>query len=298
MNHEGVLPMEHEQSPETYKAIFVGRLEDLGLGNPDGVPSRLVQASAEELEDYADTLIPQLETPGELDSFSCIDGREILADGAGNDAALRLRRVGGSASNFGVALNAGINVANPEQADELSGTERSAHTALCGGANGEIGDNEAIHANDTIMNAVKTFMTLPGVSTYLDASFDAERAEIVRQNAALTAQVEAADGWNGQKYVESVLNASPENVDELWHDPADEKYHGHDEESVVVILGDKTLRHGKFVWNIAASKRVIDGFEKHGGDRVQLTLAEIAKHLSVADRLPSDKTPLIVLSAA
>ena len=289
--------MEQESTVEAFRPIFIGRLRDLGLGNPEGIPSRLADATAEELEDYADLLIRQLEPATVSDSFSCIDGREIVATADGAAPEVRLRRVGGSAANYGVALNAGMNVANPKEADELTETKRSAHTENCGGANGEVADNEAISEDPKILSAAEVFLSIPEVARHFGVSFDDEAAEAIKNNAAMTAARQKAEGWSGQAYVDEVASDQPASVDSLQGD-AEHPFNGHDEDALVVIIGNKTLRNGDFVWNLDASKKAIDGLVKHGGDRTRLTIAETAKHLKVGDRLPSDTTPVIVLAAA
>lgn len=303
---------DHEMSKteETYRAIFVGRLSDIGLGNPEGIPSGLAEASDQELAAYAESLLEQLEEPEDLTADSCIDGREIMGCSDSSAPVLRLRRVGNSAANMGVGLNGGVLTVNdlPEgdimtqaaYVDEKSGRKRCSHTGGCGGANGEISDNESIYGKDTIENAAETLMGIPEVAKALGTSYNATIAGEVRANARVTAEYERKKGWVGQNYVDSVMSDSPAMVDQLVVDPEDHKFHGHKENAVVIIIGDKTLRAGNFVWNLTASNKAVEGLTKDADEatKQRTMLAEVMKHLAVADRLPSNKTPLIILAAA
>lgn len=297
------------------KVEFVGRLGDLGIGNPDGVPSEYADYDDNQLQEVAERLAERLVEPTDISATACIDGRRTVKNMDGSAPEIRLRRVGGSASNFGVALNANASVINTlsqeatlgqeiEQVDayvcEHTGFERSAHAGGCGGANGEIDDNEAINANSVILEATKSFMEIPAVKDYFGVGYNDELEESVRENAGLTAEYLRANNWEGQEYVDGVIQDNPRGVEDLEVDHEDEKFHGHKEKTLTIVIGDKTLdANDEFVWNLKASKQVAEALAgQRGGEGYQQALmAEVAKHIAVAHRLPSDKTPVVLLRA-
>lgn len=290
--------------------MYVARLKDLGLGNPEGIPSTYREHSDEQLNAIAEQDARDLLEPTDLSVCGCIDGRCTLGNADGSDAEIRLRRVGGSASDLGIALNADASITEAFDSeasleDHLKIIEQlmgppSAHEGGCGGANGEVGDNEAIHTQPEIMDAVKTFMQIPYVRDYLEVDFDERLANKVRENAGKTAAFLRSKGWVGQDYVERAKRINPSGVEVLEVDESDAKFHGHKEKSLKIVIGDKTVdQDDEFVWNLKATKQVA---EKLAGQRgvegyTQALIADIAKHMKVADRLPSDETPIMLLVA-
>lgn len=295
--------------------IFVGRLGDLNIGNPKGIPSEFANKSDEELHEIADEYSKELVEPTDLTCLACIDGRCTLHNADGSAPEIRYKRVGGSAANFGVALNADATFLDTissdapldkqvEEVDEhvtrLTGFERSAHLGGCGGANGEIEDNEAINSNPNILAGVKTLMRIPAVREYFGVDYDDSLGEKVRVNAGKTATFLEEQGWVGQKYVDTVTQQNPRGVEDLEVDHEDKDYHGHKEKSLTIVIGDKTLsKDDEFVWNLKTTKEIAKALAGGRGEEgyVQALIAEIAKHMAVANRLPSDKTPVFVLAA-
>lgn len=185
---------EKEKTPEI-SGTFIARLGDLGLGNPEGIPSMYADASAAELQELAEQYTKRLIPVEDATALRCIDGRHTIKNADGSPAVSRLARVGGSASNFGTALNgdAAITATPAEdnsleqrilQVDEFiasqTGYDRSAHLGGCGGANGEIADQIAINENPAIMNAVEAFMAIPAVREYFGVDFNRDIAEIAK----------------------------------------------------------------------------------------------------------------------
>lgn len=312
------------------KVIVVGRLGQLKLGNKEGIPSRYREASLEELQQMAEEKARQLLQPTDLKATGCIDGRKKLRNMDGSSPEVRLRRVGGSASNLGVALNAEASFmetldpsapledqveAIDEHVKSLTGFERSAHTNGCGGALGEVEDNEAIHSDPSILDGVEAFFSIPEVQAFLMESheddfrdpetgklrplFDAELAERVREAAGKTAEFLRAKGWAGQKYVDGVTKDNPRGVEDLEADPDDHKFHGHKEGAILAVLGDETYAgDDDFVWNLKASKMVAEALAGQRGREgyVQALIAEAAKHMATSSRLASTETPVVVIS--
>ena len=100
---KGILEME---STRERISFVIGRPKDFGIGNPDGIPSPYATSSNEELQQVAEKDNEALDLPNDLTCTACIDGRKCLHNADGSEAKIRLRRVGGSAANTGVALNA------------------------------------------------------------------------------------------------------------------------------------------------------------------------------------------------
>lgn len=306
---------EKEQTAER-TGVYVGRLRDLGLGNPDGIPSVYADASDEELKEIAEKQVERLRPVEDRKALACIDGRHTNCNADGTPAALRLRRVGGSASNYGVALNSGAAVLDTFADDDTfghrihlvdnfiadaTGYERSAHLGGCGGANGEIDDNIAISENPAVLNTVEAIMNIPDVAEYLGVKFDRDIANLVRDNAAKTANILKANGWDGQKYVDGVNEDNAHGVEDLEVDHNDEKHHGHKENSLTIIIGDETLEgDDDFVWNLKASMEIAKALSAGRGETayIQALIADLAKHAAVANRLPRDDTPIHLLKSS
>ena len=302
-----------KSSDTTTLPLVIGRLHDLRLGNPEGIPSKHAVYSSDQLEQTANKLQTLLVDPTELTALACIDGRHPNRDLDDKPLEIRMRRVGATAANLPVAMNpeAPIIKSLPVRVDltehitevdeyiaTQTGFERSAHTGGCGGANGEIEDNETIHQSDDLMVAVAAFMEQPHIKEYLEVSFDPILAERVRANAEVTAGYLREHGWQGQKYVESVIAESPHTVEELAVDVTDGKFMGEAEADIVIILGEKTItKDDEFVWNLEATKRIAAAFAAERGEEgyTQALIAEIAKHFATASRLASPETTLILI---
>lgn len=312
------------------KVIIVGRLGQLKLGKKEGIPSRYREATIDELQEMAEEKARKLLLPTDLKATGCIDGRKKLRNMDGSSPEIRLRRVGGSASNLGVALNAEasfIDTLDPEAPLEdqieaidkyvadLTGFDRSAHTGGCGGANGEVEDNEAINGDPAILDATEAFLAIPEVQAFfmegheddfrdpetqeLLPLFTSELAERVREASGKTAEFLRAKGWVGQKYVDGVTKENPRGVEDLEVDLDDHKYHGHQEGAILAVIGDETYGEDHdFVWNLKASKKVAEALsgQRGGEGYAQALIAEVAKHLATSSRLASTETPVAVIA--
>lgn len=304
---------------------FICRLGDLGLGNPEGIPSSYADKSPEELNEIAEAAAGKLVMPTTLDAVACIDGRETLGYADGSEKEVRLRRAGGTSSNLGVALSAEAPIANALSSDmtleeqtaavdnyvtESTGFKRSAHLGGCGKANGEVADHEATHENPNILKAVKVFLDIPEVKAYFSEGhedeleavagslYSDELIERVREASGKTAAFLRESGWNGQEYVDDVVKKNPRGVENLKVDHNDEKFHGHKERSLKIILGDETDDDvDDFVWNLKASKMVAESLAGERGidGYRQALIEEAAMHMAVGHRLPSSDTPIFLL---
>lgn len=312
--------MSHVETPEferTHEPLVkvIGRLKDFGLGNPDGIPSRLARATDEELYKFGESVANSLVEPTELETLACIDGRHVKGNADGTAPVTRWHRVGGTAANLGTAFNAGapflerIDSDVPlsqliNAADTASDFKRSAHLGGCGGAMGEITDQKAIHDKSEIMRGVQALLSMPELILATGVDYDEEIAEKVRRNAQKTAAILEQGGWDGTKYVEGVKKDNAHGVEDLEVDENDHKYHGHHEDALLIVLGKKTTNTDDiFVWHIEASKHVAQAFAKHDDGSINpeiyaaALIADCAKHFAVADRLPSEDTPVILIAA-
>lgn len=315
----------HEKERTKEKvAIYLGRLGDFGLGNPEGIPSSLAEATPEELQAYAQELLEQLADPTDQTAFHCIDGRVYFQNADGSQPERRLRHVSGTESNLAISLNGDSPVTrtiDPESPIEdqaaaiddhmaqTTGVEASAHLGGCGGAGGEIDDQKAINAKPAIMKVVGALMTMPVIRNNLVQGHEKDftgQTEVysdtlgarVTDRAGQTAEYLRAKGWDGASIVDSATKRHPRGVADLETDH--DKFHGHKEPAIGIIIGKKTLPIDTpvFAWNVEASKKVAEGLVGNGGAEgyAQLLVADFAKHIATCDRLPSDKTPIFILA--
>lgn len=299
----------------TPHALLIGRLGDLGLGNPQGIPSSLATATNEALTTYGQTLLGAVVDVTDPHHFTCIDGRRCRGNADGSHTEYRRAQVSGTGAAVEVALNAnsplieaqatlGHEIHVIEQA--LGDIKRSAHLGGCGGVNGAVADNHAIAEKDAIMQAVDAIMSLPDVRTFVGFGFDDRTARTIRQRAAGTAKWLQEHDWDGQTYVDGARDESADGVEDL--ETFDNGFGGHEEPALVLVVSttrsktvspDETERLGlgrPFVANIDASLDVAVQLGKGVATDVQAAfIANLAKHVAVADRLPSRQTPVYLL---
>jgi len=315
---------EREHTKER-KGRYLGRLYDLHLGNPEGIPSAYADKTDTELQKIAQEMADELRLPTDPSTLSCIDGRNRLKNADGSAPEVRLRRAGGTEPNLAVALMAEAPVTNTldlaapiaKQAKTIddfitgvTGFEQSAHMGGCGKANGEVKDLRAIHENPAVLTAVKYVLEIPEVRAYLvdgyeneihegESLYDETLAGNVREAAGKAAQFFEQAGWDGQQYVDDVTRMNPRGVEELEVDEEDEQFHGHAESAVIIVLGDETVCVNGFVWNVKATKIIASALAGQRGIEgyKQALIAEVAEAMAVSDRLPSDKTPVLLLDS-
>lgn len=298
---------------EKVRAIYVGRLEDLGLGNPDGIPSRLAEASAADLELYGERLVESLREVTDYEHDGCIDGRCTLENADGSAPQVRERHVSGSASNTEIAMNADASVIDTVPADAdlktvvnivddhvqaTTSKARAAHTGACGGANGAIKHNELINSEPAVLKATEALLTIPEVERFVETAYDEPLGRKVAKNAAQTALWLEANGWDGQTYVDRTVQENPRGVETL--ETKDDPFHGHAEDALVVDLvrGKSVTMNDVFVVDMSAIQAKAHGFEGQRGHEgyTQAVIADVAKHMAVAKVLPSTKTPVYILA--
>jgi hypothetical protein len=292
------------------KALFLGRLGDLGLGNSKGIPSSLKDATQEELQAYGRKLLSAVTTVTDPHHFTCIDGRRCRST-----QHARRAQVGGTGAAIEVALNAESPLLDRQATlghavhvveTALGFVERSAHLGGCGGANGAIIDNQTIATKDAIMSGVHAFMSQSDVRKFAGFDYSDRTAKAICRRAVDTAAWLKQHGWDGKKYVDGVRRESPAGVEDL--ETFDNGFGGHEEPSLAVVLSrtrDRTVspdvaeRLGlgrPFVWNIDASLDAAIQLGMGIDDDVRAAFtANLAKHVAVADRLASDKTPVYLL---
>ena len=148
------------------------------------------------------------------------------------------------------------------------------------------------------MGAVKAFMEIPQVFAVTGVTYDEQLGKKVAENAGKTARYLRKNGWDGQQYVDGDRKKNPHGDEDLAVDNHDERFHGHKERVVAAVLGDKTLAVDDiFVWNVQASIEAAKALAGQRGEEgyQQALIAEFAKHLAVCYRLPSNKTPLVLI---
>lgn len=299
----------------TPKALLLGRLGDLGLGNPQGIPSSLKDATREELGAYGQQLLHTVVQVNDPYHFTCIDGRRCKGNADGSHTQCRRAQVSGTGAAVEIALNAGSPLLD-EQATlghevhviegALGFVKRSAHLGVCGGVKGAVADNRAIAEKDAIMEAVNAVMSVPEVGLFTGFGYSAHVALQIRQRAPHTAAWLEENGWDSEKYVSGAREESPDGVEDL--ETFDNGFGGHEEPALVLILSttrDKTVSPDEaerlglgrpFVVNIDASLDVAIQLGMGVDEDVQAAfMANLAKHVAVADRLPSRETPVYLL---
>lgn len=304
-------------SPERQEAVtvtFLGRLGDFGLGNPEGIPSRLAEAAESGLELYGERLLENSKPVTDFEHDGCIDGRHTNRNHDGSSADVRERHVSGSASNTEIAMNAQASVIDTidtqaslsdvvDAIDDFvattSGKRRSAHTGGCGGANGAILHNELIGNDPAVLDATRAVMNLPEVSAATGVTYDEgdELGEAVRRQAPRTAEWLRANGWDGQTYVDTTATKEPRGVEELQ--TSDDVFHGHAEDALVIDLRDGVVVDMDDVFVVSGSSivkkaKALQGQRGQDGYK-QAVIADFAKHMAVAKVLPSTQTPVYLI---
>jgi hypothetical protein len=306
-------------------SFYLGSLEDLGLGNPDGIPSALAEADDNERKEYGEKLLEALAPVTDFNHYGCIDGRNCITNADGSAPEVRRRQVGGTGLLIEVGMNGDapiMDTISPENdlttilelvEDDYTnktGVLPSAHLGGCGGVNGAISDNKSMAVDATSVNVAKAVMEHPAVRAYSGLSYDETLGQKVREEAPKSAEFLEAKGWDGQKYVDRTKAIEPAGVEDLEVNP-DDKFNGHKEQAVVFVLstdGSQSISEAKlnelglgevFPVNVDASvdmAKAMAGNRKEEG-ATQALIANLAKHAEVAKRLPSTKTPVYLLVA-
>lgn len=297
---------------EKVTVAYLGRLRDLDLGNPDGIPSRLAGASHKELELFGERLLKSTRPVTDFTHDGCKDGRHVICNLDGSAPEVRERHVSGTASDTEIAMNAGspvFDVLAPDASlsetidavttyvERRSGKKRSAHTEGCGGANGAILHNELIGTSAAPLAATKALMDLPTVRERTGVMYDETLAAAVREQAQKTAQWLRANGWNGQAYVDKASHKEPVGVEKLKG--GDDRFSGHAEDALVIDLRDGVVvtLDDVFVVSLSAIIKKAEALGGENGDAgfARALIADIAKHMAVAKVLPSEDTPVFVI---
>lgn len=302
---------------------YLGKLADLGIGNPNGIPSYLADKSDAERIEYGEKALEALRQVTDFTHLACIDGRNCICNADKSAPEIRRRHVSGTNSTLEIALNANAPVLDTVNLDgsleeitgvlednlaEKTGILPSAHEGGCGGVNGAISHNKAIAEKPEIMSVTETIMNLPAVQTLTDnLQYDSKIGTAVRDEARKTATFLEAKGWNGQERVDTTAAKEPAGVEELEHD--DSPFHGHKEAGVFIIvsLTGKTIAEGvlkelglgeAFAWNVDASYDTSKAQTGNGGEPglKRNFISDIAKHVATTDDLVSDQTPVYLIA--
>lgn len=293
------------------KVVYLGPLGDMGLGNPEGIPSSLAHADEATLRRHAQGIINSIVAVTNRKACGCIDGRECLHNGDGSPADERRGQVGASGSSFEVGYNSDASIVldsmaagdpfwvTVEKADKTAFDAVASHTGGCGGVNGAIMDNYSIAQKSSVMDTTEVLAALPEVQAFTGYVYTKQAGDHVKSRSLRTARALEAN-WSGPEYVKYVEKTNPAGVQVLVEDKAS-PHNGHREPSVIAVLSrgrNKTVSKNKmnsagngrpFVWNIDASW---DMAKRLNPQQPGLAfVASVAKHVAVCDRLPSDQTP-------
>lgn len=316
---QGASVAEQEATREV-EVMYIGRLGDLDLGNPDGIPSELADSSEEEVAAYGEKLKDALDYITDFTHLSCIDGRCVVCNADGSSPEIRPRQVGATGKRVEVAILADAPVMDtvPEEAEldetteildehceRINGIKPSAHEGGCGSLNGAVEDGDAITEIPAIMKATETFLSLPVVSDFTGVAFNAVAGEKVVANGSKMSGYLRSKNWVGQNYVDKVKSHEPVGVETLVVNT--DRHKGHKENAVVFVLSkDRSISEKKLaelnlgdVFVINVDQSVVEATAL-AGDRgmegvQQALIADTAKHMAVANRLPSTKTPIFVI---
>lgn len=315
MTNEELSPSMIENEPTVERiGQYIGRLGGFGLGNPEGIPSRWADKTDTELGEKAQELSLELRAITDPHHWGCIDGRCVLRNADGSTPEVRLRHVSGTGSALGIALSSGatiegVSMGTPlvdsinkmdEYLQDMLEVNPSAHTAGCGGLNGEVPDLEAIATNSAVLDVAQALMSLPVIQEELDLRISddefATHKNVIRTNAVSAMEYFTAQGWDGANVVENTKKKNPAGVAELQDDP-NHQFHGHKEDAIVIVLGEKTLDiDNLFVINLEAIIAQAAAIAKSDNALyARAIMAGLAKHLATADRLPSTETPVFVI---
>jgi len=328
---ENIMPdTEFEVGPK-FTFQLLGNLEDFGLGNDEsGIPSELAEATELEKQEYGEKLIASIDKVTDLCHYGCIDGRFCIHNHDESDPEVRLRQVGGTGLIIEVALDSASSVLDTikeedrdnlpkvvngleDYYEKITGVKRSAHTGNCGGVLGAVkdGDPDALPA---AFNTVEAIMAIPEVINHTKMTYDKDLANEVATQAPRTAQWLKEHDWDGNTYVEGVTKDEPAGVEDLEVDVNDHAHHGHKEPALVLFLNTNederfSLSEAKmkalginspFVVNLDASYDMAKALSGQDGERgaTKAFIANLKKHVMVANRLPSRKTPVYFMMAA
>lgn len=321
MTKEGLNEM--TTSPEIVRetsVVLLGRLQDFGIGNPNGIPSDLAESDNAELQAYGERLVGALDYVTDENHDGCIDGRRVKHNADGSLAEVRHRQVSGTGSLVEEVRNGGspiVDAVAPDESlgdevkryeqfyDDTHGVKPSAHTAICGGVGGAIGDNESIHSNPAILDVSSAIIQQPVILNFTHIEYNSSASDRVRENANDTAEHLRSHGWEGERYVDGTQRRNPSGVEVLEH--AEDNHHGHKENAIVIVLSeDRSISEERleelnlgdvFVISMKRSRDKANAFAGQRGQAgaEQYLIANIAKHIAVADRLPGDKTPVYII---
>lgn len=303
------------------QAMYIARLGDLNLGNPKGIPSSLRNATNEEVWQYFHDMLKAVVRVTDRHHFTCIDGRKCVCNADRSSSQIRRAQVSGTGAMLEQAWNADAPLVDELRVDEhdvyalaqaienaIGVVKRSAHLGRCGGVAGAVADNHAIGEKPAILDAVRAMMELEPVRSFTSVRFDAKAAAAVRRRAPRTANRLERLGWDHDMFIKHVVEESPSGVEDLK--TFDNGFGGHEEPAIVFVLSrgrDKTVSQDTaqklglgrpFVSNLDASYDVAIqlGMGEDAAVRRAL-IANLAKHVAVADRLASPETPVGLLVA-
>ncbi len=310
------------QSPEikeAYQVMFIGRLEQFGLGNPNGIPSSL--ETQEQLDEHARGLSQSLTENQNSSIVGCIDGRTVIgyADENASYAAVD-RSAGGTFSDSVMALTSKSDVLKLVQSqnaqdicDEVEsmvgdvvGTEgKCSHDMGCGACNGAVNHLRSMNSAP-VKDTAAALMNLGPVAEVLDTEFDAIAADEVGLEAEKLADWFETEAWDGSEYTERAKQSNPQGLEKLNGSP-DMPFSGHAEDAIGIVV-DKTavisetlMRENNvsdtFVLTLGRLEKVADTLAGQRGldGKQQAAISGVMWNLAVANNLCHPNMPIFAI---
>lgn len=306
---------------ETYKVVYLGRLSDFELGNPEGIASSL--ESPEEIEAYGREVGECIRPITDAQHVGCIDGRFCIGNADGSEPQVRARVVSGTGSASETAILGGspimdtIDPSTPQvevmkkldaHLEATLHIKPSSHTATCGGEKGMPEDAEAIAdtADPRVARASEALMDQEDVKRSTGIGFDRGLLGGIAENAGAQAMRLRAEGWQADTYVNSVKAREPQGVEVLDAGAPGAPHHGHAEPGIFIVL-DKGVSVSEaelkarglkspFVWNMQTSLEFAEAFGGARGEQgvTQAFMANVLKHIATSARLAAPNIPIYV----
>jgi hypothetical protein len=308
-----IFAVETEQKIEP--AAFVASLGNFGLGHDNGgITSNLIET---EYDRYSDDIANALVAIEDNEHVACIDGRCTTCQIDGSRPVAR-KRIAGAILSYDVA--ALVSKGSLEQslaaadsiykkladiekfAKDTMGLAPSSHSGGCGAANGLINHLRVMNSENI---AAATAAIIQLIEPAIQAEYDNNIYQEIAANAdTLALQIEQAN-WDGNKFVASISEQDQAGVEQLEADKNDQ-YHGHKEQSIILVYGNKTLSKQKmielglgqaFVINIDLINDIaasLSGLEGQAGYSKALH-ALIAYQLAVASNLCNKNMPVFII---
>jgi hypothetical protein len=303
------------------QSFVLGPLGHFGLGNAaKGIPSSLANQDEDGLAQYAAKVYRAVVRLTDATRFCCIDGRCRLCNADKSEAENRPGHIGGTLTLPAIAMTGGAPIvdtldlsvkgADEELMTAIESTldvSRSAHTGGCGGANGLIEDQQAVHDNPAITQTAGAVMNHEALLAHTKLPYDEVMGLGVQKMAGDTVTWLKAQAWDGPAQVKHATETSPAGVEALEVDETS-PFKGHAEPAILLYYstsGKNTLSVDKleelglgrpFIVSLNASVKVATGLAGPRGEQGAraLLLSDLANTVAAGSRLATPETPVML----